>query len=175
MHAAFWCSEHRWIYIKATMNLELQCLLTLTPGIIFYQPHLSPVKFPVSCDDFPTILSIPTAPMDNLQVGDCWACIIKGAYWGDIGLVAEVGEWIKPLVIPCLWLPVKYISQDLSKKCKHSGHIPLPFPMLFDPIQFATSCKVILTQTKWHSYQYCIYFIEYCLLLRDFNHCTFSS
>jgi ribosomal protein L24 len=165
------CSERGWIYVEATMNPKLQRLLTLTPGIIFRAPG-HPVKFPVPCDDRPATLTIPADPADSLQVGN-WARIIKGPYRGDLGLIAEVGEWIKLLVIPRL--QSSYISRDLSKKRKRSGPTPPPAPMLFDPIQYEADRGVKLTQTGPHSFRYRTFSFEYGLLLKDFDCRAVSS
>lgn len=153
------------------MNRELQLLLTLTPGVIFRSPRL-PVKFPIPRDDRPATLTMPTDPVDTLQVGD-WARITKGPYRGDLGLVAEVGEWIKLLVVPRL--RPSFISRDLSKKRKRSEPIPPPRPMLFDPISFAADRGVKLTETKPHLYRYRTYFFEHGLLLKDFDRRAVSS
>ena len=121
------------------------------PGIIFCQPSLHPIKYPIPYNDHPVTINIPAAPADNLQVGH-WTHITKREYQGNIGFIAEIGEWIKLLIVPCLWS--SFILQNLSKECRCSGCTPHPVPMLFDPIQFETSREVKLMKINPHSYQY---------------------
>ncbi|KAG5633398.1 hypothetical protein H0H81_008091, partial [Sphagnurus paluster] len=97
--SAFWRgSERGWIYVEATMNPKLLGLLTLTPGIIFHQPG-SPIKYAINIEERVATLKLPNLDADNLKVGD-WARIITGRYKDDLGIVAEVGESFKLLVIP---------------------------------------------------------------------------
>ena len=112
MRAAFTRgSERGWIFVEATMNSELQSLLLLTPGII--HSNRIPVKFPIDLEDRVAAITLPKGDRDRLEVGQ-WACIIKGNYRGDVGLVAEVEAWgVRLLVVPRLQL-LKFVSCDFS-------------------------------------------------------------
>ncbi|KAG5649218.1 hypothetical protein H0H81_005371, partial [Sphagnurus paluster] len=166
-----WCgSEHGWIYVEATMNPKLLGLLTLTPCIVFHRPG-SPIKYAINIEERVATLKLPNLDADNLKVGD-WARIVTGRYKDDLGIVVEVGESFKLLVIPRV--QPEFVTRDLSHKRKHSAPSPRPSPALFDPIQFVHSWGKNLIQ-RGHLYTYRSYHFEHDLLLKKFGHRQVSS
>ncbi|KAG5648274.1 hypothetical protein H0H81_007098, partial [Sphagnurus paluster] len=94
-------------------------------------------------------LKLPNLDADNLKVGD-WAQIITGRYKDDLGIVAEVGESFKLLVIPRV--QPEFVTRDLCRKCKHSAKaVPTPAlafddkdqPKLMKPLEAARGCATV--------------------------------
>jgi len=139
MRAAFMRASTRgWVYVETTMTPTFQHLLSLIPGVI--SPNHGSIKFFIDVLDRIGVITLPKLVEARFEVGH-WACVLRGLYKDDIGLVASIETWgVSLLLVPRL-LPA-WDDRDLTttnRKRKRHQQISRPPPALFNAFQFVTS------------------------------------
>ena len=113
-----------WVYLETTMNMLLNSLLKLTPGIICRQTGI--IREQIDFQDWTKMLTMCDVETD-VDVGN-WVRVCKGTYKGDAGYVLALESWgVRLLLVPRLSPP--HLTGSSLKRKRSTA----PQPALFEP------------------------------------------
>lgn len=116
-----------YIYVEATMNMDLINLLLITPGILQSKGRKL-IKTGIPCSEFTDIFRMDDESTQFRK--GVWVNIKQGLYRGDVGLVVGSKDWfIEVLVVPRL-------AKTRRNPQKRKFSQVKPSPDLFDPSNF---------------------------------------